>query len=437
MNAIALRSSALLLVAFLSSQASATTWIVDSSGGGDFREIQPAIDAAVDGDLILVRPLGSYSSFTIDGKGVTVRAFTEQFRLEFYYQQAIVVRNIRSGSKAGVVGMRALDAKVLVENCAGEVILENVYFVGTIWMRAVPQLEVRQAQNVSVTQMIVEPRDVVSTPFPAVQIVDSTVRLTHCNIVGQMPPQSPSYSYSGSEGGPGVFVSGSTLVVARSQVVGGKGGGGDYPYPNGGDGGDGIVAVDADVILLGSSSDTVRGGDGAPAPLFWGASGGDGGAGFSGHSALVSKVTLQGGAGGKGSGGHPDGNPGPDYEGTVTRLDVMPFLDTGSDYQPGEIITVNFTGVESGSLIWLISNLSGFIPSSNFIGPPLSAIPGRIFVTVGGGTIPRDATRSLVVPLPDHLLLEGFPLHFQTVVLGDDGNLYLGQAVSHVIGSNR
>ncbi|MEW6742929.1 MAG: hypothetical protein AB1486_09230 [Planctomycetota bacterium] len=98
---------------------------------------------------------------------------------------------------------------------------------------------------------------------------------------------------------------------------------------------------------------------------------------------------------------------------------------------------MTFTGVESGSLIWLISNLSGFIPSSNFIGPPLSAVPGRIFIAIGGRTIPPDASRALVVPLLDHPLLEGFPLHFQTVLLGDDGKLYLSQAVSHVLGANR
>ena len=34
--------------------AAQVTWTVDASGGGDFTEIQPAIDASQDGDLILV-----------------------------------------------------------------------------------------------------------------------------------------------------------------------------------------------------------------------------------------------------------------------------------------------------------------------------------------------------------------------------------------------
>jgi len=33
--------------------------VVDPSGGGDFTEIQPAIDAAADGDTVLVQP-GEY-----------------------------------------------------------------------------------------------------------------------------------------------------------------------------------------------------------------------------------------------------------------------------------------------------------------------------------------------------------------------------------------
>ncbi len=61
-----------LLVTLTSGLASAGNVItVDDSGPAHFAQIQPAVDAAVDGDTILVKP-GSYTGFTIDGKALTV-----------------------------------------------------------------------------------------------------------------------------------------------------------------------------------------------------------------------------------------------------------------------------------------------------------------------------------------------------------------------------
>ena len=46
-------------------------WVVDQNGGGHFTQIQPAIDAAVDRDTILVLA-GVYPGFTIDDKELAV-----------------------------------------------------------------------------------------------------------------------------------------------------------------------------------------------------------------------------------------------------------------------------------------------------------------------------------------------------------------------------
>ena len=49
--------------------------IVDLQGGGDFTEIQPAIDAAAEGDTVLVKP-GEYlieESISFLGKSITLR----------------------------------------------------------------------------------------------------------------------------------------------------------------------------------------------------------------------------------------------------------------------------------------------------------------------------------------------------------------------------
>ena len=59
----------LLLASAMSAQG--TVWTVDFDGSGDFDEIQPAVDAAADGDVILVAP-GGYAPFRISGKGLRV-----------------------------------------------------------------------------------------------------------------------------------------------------------------------------------------------------------------------------------------------------------------------------------------------------------------------------------------------------------------------------
>ncbi len=57
----------------LAASAEARTWIVDPTGGGDFLRIQEAVDAAGDGDLVLVRP-GSYAeAIDLLGKAIELR----------------------------------------------------------------------------------------------------------------------------------------------------------------------------------------------------------------------------------------------------------------------------------------------------------------------------------------------------------------------------
>jgi hypothetical protein len=50
-----------------------TIWVVDDGGGPgvNFNDIPPAVAAAADGDILLVQP-GTYSHFTLSGKGLRI-----------------------------------------------------------------------------------------------------------------------------------------------------------------------------------------------------------------------------------------------------------------------------------------------------------------------------------------------------------------------------
>jgi pectin methylesterase-like acyl-CoA thioesterase len=59
---------ATVLVLLATPAPASQTWIVAQDGSGDFTEVQPAIDAAQDGDLILVKP-GVYLKQGDPGRG--------------------------------------------------------------------------------------------------------------------------------------------------------------------------------------------------------------------------------------------------------------------------------------------------------------------------------------------------------------------------------
>lgn len=112
---------------FASPAALATTWTVDDSGGADFTTISAAVAAAVDGDVLVVRP-GSYAAFDVvdehlvirgDGTGdvdvvgrstVTSLAATravEIANLRFYPLAGQTLETFGASGNAGVLTLRA------------------------------------------------------------------------------------------------------------------------------------------------------------------------------------------------------------------------------------------------------------------------------------------------------------------------------------------
>jgi hypothetical protein len=129
----AIASCALLT---LSREPLADVIVVDDSGGADFTQIQPAIDAALDGDTILVKP-GNYPSFTINAKALTV--IGEAGALPSV-NATVLIANVAEGQvvslarltvKGVSTGLAAQGAKALrVLNCAGPVRAVQCEFLG-------------------------------------------------------------------------------------------------------------------------------------------------------------------------------------------------------------------------------------------------------------------------------------------------------------------
>ncbi len=116
--------------------AQSSVWVVDDDGGVgvDFLQISAAVNAAFDGDTILVRE-GCYDSVTIESKALVIQADRGAFVelrdanqvgsliiRELQAEQSVIVRGVhaRHGS-AGIAFFPALQ----IESCAGPVLVED------------------------------------------------------------------------------------------------------------------------------------------------------------------------------------------------------------------------------------------------------------------------------------------------------------------------
>jgi hypothetical protein len=430
------------MVAVVVAPVAAKDWYVGGSGA-DFSEIQPAIDAASDGDVILVRP-GTYQAFTLE-KGVIVRASSTPFSVALSYPAHVLVQNIGASKRAGIAGMKIdydvweyHDTYVLVDVQAsqGEVVLEDLSVVCDTFFYSMltDPLRVADCSNVSITDLVASRNDSESSKG-AVRIERSSVRISEVTVnVGKQLHCDDAY---GSRGAPAIEIVDSFVVISGPNVVGGKGSDSCSLYHgcwHGGPGGHGITAANSPVLILGYDdrySHSVRGGEGGDANMWNDCYGGDGGNGFSGSSAVVSNVTLLGGAGGEGP--LSDGKPGQPWDGTLTKADIVPYLAMSGSFRPGGAFQLDLDVVAAGSLVFVFSDRQGFVTIPMNPGPPLGAIPGGRFVTFYAGHLDALGHMSVPLLLPNDPALRGTPVNTQCAVLLDAGGFVLSNATTHVV----
>jgi len=245
--------------------AQTTVWVVDEAGGAgsDFTDLQPGVDAAADGDVLLVRA-GNYDGFTITAKSLTVQADVGGI---VYVNEGLPGSvdsvEVHSLTADQVVTIRGLRLKTVDHR--GFALFDSH---GTIWVEdcMVTRLAetadgsdsegmyVQGCDSVVLVKTILRggsglPFDSTGPPGRALDSVNSEIHLFGCNMYGgdggANYQTAYEYSFSGADG---VRTSGGFYFFSNCYASGGRG---EAAWDNdtgvcmyGGDGGHGVALAD-------------------------------------------------------------------------------------------------------------------------------------------------------------------------------------------------
>jgi hypothetical protein len=257
------------LVALTSPALSAPTqtFLVDAGGGGDFTNLQAAVDAVPDGSLLRVVPwpnpaLGSYGPVQLSGKSLTFLGLgpypviVDSCRItDLDPQQTVVVRNFhfRSTNQA--------QPTLGIANCEGTVRLHGCRLGGPSesLLQGLPRplLEVTVSADVTLDRCFVGDGEV--SARPGVLVDESRLTATHSSLFAGDPRLGFAVNgpRDGVMGGTGVEVRGRSFVWLGDCVI--EGGDGEsienaffgQGLARGGDGGTGLlVAPSASCVLV-------------------------------------------------------------------------------------------------------------------------------------------------------------------------------------------
>ncbi len=269
------------------------------SGGGDFTQIQPAVDAAAEGDVIVVRAGAGpdYAGFRVIGKSLTIVG--DPFLLggsisifpgvqgrmaisDLGPEQSVVLRSMR------FVGTSVDQAVVKVANNRGTVALERLEIEGFSWESFVPgeraMLEVIDSEQVLLSHCRIGPGGnggLGQFAFSGARFANSHVALQGGWVRGG--PGSDGFTlgeftFQPRPGGFGLALEGGTMWLDGTEVSGGPGGKG-APLPSGDclapqPGGAGLL-VDGGALLVARAT-PIAGGAGGPQAGGFCAAGADG-----------------------------------------------------------------------------------------------------------------------------------------------------------------
>lgn len=344
---------------FLSATAAQTVHVLDLQTPGLTKALQNTVNAAADGDIIVVKP-GSwfYPPLTIDGKSLTVVAdMGGSLQLS-----SVAVQNVPAGHRVVLRGLKAvantddLTPTVLVKDCAGTVWIEDsdlrvVRFSGG----PTDTVRVVNSAAVFITRSTLAPNPTggLATEGSGLVVTNSDVSLFGCICAGGQGMTGSGVPFPGTQGGTAVRVVSGSLFASGTGMIGGPGG--VSPYI-GGAGGPGGTALEV------------------------------------GGSALLRDCTLIPGVGGSaplGTGG-PPGVASVVLPGGSLTTSAVParYFAADSPVRELQAASFSFAGVPGENAAILVSLDPAAGPPINFFDATLVVSLGAVIDAVGFGVIP-------------------------------------------------
>jgi hypothetical protein len=234
--------------------AHADTLIVDATGApdADFTQIQPAIDAALPNDVILVRS-GEYAGFSL-AKPLRIVGHRVTEGGSIYAAGLVEVRDIPAGEVA-VLAQFACDF-LLIEDCAGTVFgdILGVSPPSNLPGTGAPAvITVVNSADVRFRQLGVNPGN--GSGRHGLIVHASLVETEGAAIDGARGPAGTVEAPDGSDGGHGAIISGGgELRFHNGRMRGGQGGDALFSVSepwHGGDGGDAFVVQAGGRLVVG------------------------------------------------------------------------------------------------------------------------------------------------------------------------------------------
>ncbi|MEM7307643.1 MAG: hypothetical protein AAF682_13275 [Planctomycetota bacterium] len=384
-----LRSFPLVATATLASASTAqgAIWVVDDDGGPgvDFQQVQDAINAAADGDTVLVRD-GNYADFQVVNKTLALVADSGASVVA----DAIDIQGL---APDGVVSLRGFEStELVIDGCEGTVWIEEHLSTG-----GAPAGRIQQSDDVVVIGSTFQGRSgnqwtlflPFAVPAEGLVVTGSTVHMYDVSISGGGGGSGVQEAKNGQSGETGLVATGGFLYLSGAIAVGGGGGSG----------------YSATILDPFSSDSCGNGGSGAPGAVLFG------------DAQLVQRDTIFGGGFG-GSGGKvtelftgvpvivqqcPDGSDAVPFGfgvGSTNTEILRPHraFTVNSPAREGETLTLSFEG-EPGDLAFLFVSF-GAVPFYNQPCGGSVLFDPTAFFTVATTPVDAQGLATLAVPVP-------------------------------------
>lgn len=397
---------------------------------GTFATVQAAVDAASPGDIVLVAP-GNYAELVeVHGKGIALVADGGLVDL-----RGLDVRNVPFGQSFVAQGLEAdvpeavpgFTPGLVARSNAGSLRFDDCTFRGDaghpgfVGGPQQPRDGTAGAQVINSDDVVFD--DCVFAAGSGAWVIEEDFELVM------------------TDGGPGLEVSNSDVVMMDCNALGGHGGSADDTVAyNGGRGGAGVLNREGGRVEIHGSSLVGGGGGSADCDGFFptcgsGGPGGDGVLQFDvdSHVALRDNLYLpgEGGYHGNGSGQASSGDPSDLFGGTLTdHPATFRDFDASSPVREGQLLALDFAGEPGDGVLFFAALAPGYTPLFWRQGVFLLTFP-QVVSGLFLGTLPASGELNLDVLVPE-LGVDGFALHMQAA-FSAGGQALLGPAPTSVL----